>query len=496
MNKMTGTFMGPKTLENYKYSIEKCRRVMANCSTYMIFDDHEVTDDWNLDKYMEESILGNNLSRQIISNSLIAYFLFQAWGNDPDTFDDGFVGEISNHLNNTRLLKGLPNTRARYVYGIVLSRYWSFVSASNPKALCVDTRTLREFPHVDLQEKWKMRESDWALLATSGLAQLATASDIIDKKLIDFTGEYDIKQIYDALYNPRKRTRDKSAILSGEKHWPRLKTIIDKSGLVKGDVLLIVLATPFVGHQFHIRAQEAKFDYPSQRYEGDYEFYDNNPGQRVVLIDWLRRTLEPSAIVIFSGDVHYSSVIRGGYVHSDSEQNMKFGNYNWKLPIIQITSSAIKNSNKNILYVGSNPFINFLAEKRAPEEVAQFSTKRGGYLVAGFKTVDLKGDLGIIYTSPFFEEIRKKGQYLGFLKNMGDILAKNYRDTYIPNNNMCVVTMPTKSNNIVKSLFIGINGFKENRKEYVTQGVSINISGSDVFEAVDQYRRKMPMFQF
>ena len=84
LNTLTGTSTGPPTLENYKSSIEKCRRVMANCSTYMIFDDHEVTDDWNLAKDMEDTILTNNLSRQIISNSIIAHLLCQAWGNDHE----------------------------------------------------------------------------------------------------------------------------------------------------------------------------------------------------------------------------------------------------------------------------------------------------------------------------------------------------------------------------------------------------------------------------
>ena len=91
----------------------------------------------------------------------------------------------------------------------MLARYWSFISATNPKALCVDTRTLREFPHVDLQEKWEMRESDWAKLGTSSLARLATAVD-----LMGFTDKVEIKQIYDALENPRKRAREKSVILS------------------------------------------------------------------------------------------------------------------------------------------------------------------------------------------------------------------------------------------------------------------------------------------
>lgn len=69
--------------------IAKVRRALANVSTYMIFDDHEVTDDWYLSRSWKERVHGRELGRAIVRNALVAYSLFQAWGNDPEAWSGG-----------------------------------------------------------------------------------------------------------------------------------------------------------------------------------------------------------------------------------------------------------------------------------------------------------------------------------------------------------------------------------------------------------------------
>ena len=57
--------------------------------TYMILDDHDVTDDWFMNREWCNRVLsqkGDTLGRRVIRNALIAYAVFQAWGNDPDQF--------------------------------------------------------------------------------------------------------------------------------------------------------------------------------------------------------------------------------------------------------------------------------------------------------------------------------------------------------------------------------------------------------------------------
>ena len=66
------------------------RRVLANVPTYMICDDHDVTDDWFMNRLWCRRVLdlpGDTLGRRIVRNALIAYAIFQAWGNTPDQFD-------------------------------------------------------------------------------------------------------------------------------------------------------------------------------------------------------------------------------------------------------------------------------------------------------------------------------------------------------------------------------------------------------------------------
>lgn len=76
-------------LEAFRRTLPHVRRALANVPTYMIFDDHDISDDWYLDGAWCAHVLGNPLGRRIIRNALLAYCLFQGWGNDPDQFTTG-----------------------------------------------------------------------------------------------------------------------------------------------------------------------------------------------------------------------------------------------------------------------------------------------------------------------------------------------------------------------------------------------------------------------
>src|SRR3546814_7354309 len=56
--------------------------------TLMIFDDHDITDDWNLSAKWEATAYGHPFSRRIVGNALVAYMLCQGWGNRPDVFGE------------------------------------------------------------------------------------------------------------------------------------------------------------------------------------------------------------------------------------------------------------------------------------------------------------------------------------------------------------------------------------------------------------------------
>jgi hypothetical protein len=74
-------------LRQFQSTLPRVRRALANIATYMICDDHDVTDDWFLDGEWCHKVLGNDLGRRIIRNGLLTYALFQSWGNTPGQFD-------------------------------------------------------------------------------------------------------------------------------------------------------------------------------------------------------------------------------------------------------------------------------------------------------------------------------------------------------------------------------------------------------------------------
>src|SRR5207244_11065675 len=73
-------------LERFRSALPQVRRALANIATYTICDDHEITDDWFLDGAWCQRVLTSPLGRRIIGNGLLAYALFQGWGNTPRQF--------------------------------------------------------------------------------------------------------------------------------------------------------------------------------------------------------------------------------------------------------------------------------------------------------------------------------------------------------------------------------------------------------------------------
>jgi len=120
------------------------RRLLANIPIYMIFDDHEVTDDWNLNPAWEAKMYGNPFGKRMVSNALAAYWAFQGWGNDPDKFDDAFMDTIEAHLNHHQA----SGSKADAFDAQMLDRQtvdrWSYTLPTKPFTVVLDTRMHRE----------------------------------------------------------------------------------------------------------------------------------------------------------------------------------------------------------------------------------------------------------------------------------------------------------------------------------------------------------------
>lgn len=76
----------------FRDGLAHVRKLLANVSTLMSFDDHEISDDWNMDKqWLDESVFSPNptvraCSRRYQANGLLAFAICQHWGNDPQAF--------------------------------------------------------------------------------------------------------------------------------------------------------------------------------------------------------------------------------------------------------------------------------------------------------------------------------------------------------------------------------------------------------------------------
>ncbi|GLO61111.1 hypothetical protein MACH09_16190 [Vibrio sp. MACH09] len=118
--------------------LAKVQRLMAHLPTYMIFDDHDITDDWNLTVGWEKAAYENPLSKRIIGNGLISYWLCQGWGNDPERFDGAFIDEFRQYSNEWG-----SEEQDRFIDRLLKFEQWHYTIETTPKVLVLDTRTRR-----------------------------------------------------------------------------------------------------------------------------------------------------------------------------------------------------------------------------------------------------------------------------------------------------------------------------------------------------------------
>ena len=132
-----------KALAGFRRDLPQAARLLAHVQTLMIFDDHDITDDWNLSAKWETTVYGHPFARRIVGNALVAYMLCQGWGNRPDVF--GAVLDEMAALAAAAALDGRLNApRQDALIGNLLSfRQWDFVVRTTPTIIVLDTRTRR-----------------------------------------------------------------------------------------------------------------------------------------------------------------------------------------------------------------------------------------------------------------------------------------------------------------------------------------------------------------
>ncbi len=150
-------------LAGFREGLPGVARVLAHLPTLMIFDDHDITDDWNLSAQWELTAYGHPFSKRIIGNALLAYLLCQGWGNDPDAFD--VLQDDLGQLCAERDAAGrLDSTLLDALIDRLLSfNRWQYVLPSTPALVVLDTRTRRWRSEIDLKRPSGLL--DWEALS-------------------------------------------------------------------------------------------------------------------------------------------------------------------------------------------------------------------------------------------------------------------------------------------------------------------------------------------
>jgi hypothetical protein len=87
-----------RIMRDFWAGLPKVRRAMANVPVYMMFDDHEVTDDWNYSAIWRDRVFTSPLGRTVLRNGMVTYAVFQGWGNDPKKFAEGSNKELLDRI--------------------------------------------------------------------------------------------------------------------------------------------------------------------------------------------------------------------------------------------------------------------------------------------------------------------------------------------------------------------------------------------------------------
>jgi hypothetical protein len=126
-----------KNLTDFQAGLGQVRRLMAHLPVAMMFDDHDITDDWNLTAEWEQTAYEHPFSRRIIGNALMGYLLFQGWGNAPE--------KVQKLLPLCQQALSHPGTEVHddCINNLLKFSEWHYSWPTQPPLLVLDTRTQR-----------------------------------------------------------------------------------------------------------------------------------------------------------------------------------------------------------------------------------------------------------------------------------------------------------------------------------------------------------------
>jgi hypothetical protein len=308
----------------------KVRRALANVPTYMICDDHDISDDWYLNQAWCKGVLGKPLGKRALQNGLLAYAIFQAWGNTPQQFEAGQTGE--------KLLQA--------------TEVWSASAGTNQLALSVISKCLG-LPQISSE---------------TGLPEFRLDEDVLvlDRNypdgMLPLEWHYTIRSSKHEVIVLDTRTwrgyppEDDLAppmLLSPTAFKQQIQKPLAMSE-TKVEVTFVVVPTNLVSLQIIdiFQKQELEKGNVFNSDVGDAWNFHEVALSRLLAELFKRR----QQVVILSGDIHYAGAVRLNYWSRENQQDSK------AKVLTQLTSSAFKNGELKTY------FIHTKAKSLAPEQ--------------------------------------------------------------------------------------------------------------------------------
>ncbi|MGB2078805.1 MAG: alkaline phosphatase family protein [Vibrio sp.] len=127
-----------QTLENFIAGLNQVQRLMAHLPVAMMMDDHDITDDFNLHRNWEETVYNHPLSKRMVGNGMLAYFINQGWGNKPEAFKPQLIKQIQAGLK-----AGASDHYNQLLDKLITLEAWDFEWETSPPLIVLDTRTRR-----------------------------------------------------------------------------------------------------------------------------------------------------------------------------------------------------------------------------------------------------------------------------------------------------------------------------------------------------------------
>lgn len=351
--------------------LPRVRRALANVPTMMIFDDHEVTDDWYLNGKWAADARADAATRQIMRNALASYAMFQDWGNQPEQYRTGAPGrqilDALTFAEQARIppiesvpasLDTLLDLRPQRTPPAQRMRWdWHYAQAgADYQIVALDTRTFRGYPGVNRDASALIAsdpaKSD-AQLATDGLPMgfqlvarkaadgrvtlLASPAPIIGHPMVEMGQRAMVMGGPNSVAALEAKLADDTAELQRlQAHADPLSQALRQSRI---DSLVDSI------RKLPRQIADAKLTASRVGEENDNEAWS---AHRVAFEDLLRRLSGFGRVVILSGDVHYAF----------SAQMAYFPNLPNAPParIVQFCSSALRNEGGDTRKLGELGF--------------------------------------------------------------------------------------------------------------------------------------------